>query len=283
MDTLQQSDGGPSSASPIREFFLAPLQAQTYRNLLFLLLQFPLGIAYFTTLVTLGAMGIAGIAAAFSAGQVIVSETASAGVPLFGALLGFGVLALVVVVLVAVGLVGATVGGVGIYTVDRLISSAVVGKELPRVSVSGSIADDPVEFLKTFFLAPGTYISTLAVLAKFPLGIAVFVVLTVPIVIATTFIVAPLLVISSWTGPSVSIPRVFEFAPVGGVYTVTSELITPSGAWMVDTIPEALLLAGVGVGLLLVTVYALNALAWLAFEATVVLSRHASVFSLGDA
>lgn len=56
---------------------MAPFRAETYQNLLYLLLQFPLGIAYFTVLVTSGAIGIAGIVAVFAAVPSVVSCRAS--------------------------------------------------------------------------------------------------------------------------------------------------------------------------------------------------------------
>jgi hypothetical protein len=183
-------------------------------------------------------------------------------------------------VLVVIGIIGMTFGGVGIYTVDRLISITITKRELPGKPVTQSVTEDPLGFLRSYLLTPGTYMSTLIILAKFPVGIALFVLLVVPLSIATTLLAIPLLIGSFSTGLGISVPGVFESGFVAEGYTIESEFLGTSGTWIVDTIPEALLLSTLGAALFLLTLNVLNSFAYLYVELTVVLSRYASVFSI---
>jgi len=245
MDALQRTRDERLSGVSARDFFTAPFRVATYRNLLYLLLQFPLGIAYFTALVTAGAVGIAGIVAVFTAVPAVVNETVGMGVPLLGLLLGLSLLGLTGGLLVVLGLIGATLSGVDVYTVDRLISKAVIGRlssgELPRAAVRRSITEELTKFLRSYLLTPGTYVSTLVVLAKSPIGVALFILLFLPLSIATAFLATPLALGSSLIGLNISIPGVFESGFVEGVYTIDGEFFIVYGAWIVDTVPEALL------------------------------------------
>ncbi|MFC5368119.1 sensor domain-containing protein [Salinirubrum litoreum] len=283
MDNLQhdRTDGG-QPARPVLDFLTAPFRVQTYRNLLYLFLQFPLGIAYFVTLVTLGATAFGAVTIFTEAVPTVVGETLGAGAGIVALLIALPVLLLVALALFAVGVVGASLGGVGLFTVDRLVTGLVLGRSLPESPVQGSPLADPVGFARSYFLSAGTYLSVLAVLAKFPVGIAAFVVLTVGTVVPTVFLVAPFIYDDPAAEVRFVLPEGLELSYVDGFYTVDAGIVVQSGEWVVDTLPEALLVAGAGLVLLLVVCNLCNLLAWTLGRATGLVARHASVFAIPD-
>jgi hypothetical protein len=283
MDNLQhgRTDGG-QPARPVVDFLAAPVRVQTYRNLLYLFVQFPLGIAYFVTLVTLGATAVGAVSILTEALPTVVGETPGAGAGIVALLVAVPILLLVAVALFAVGVLGASLGGVGLFTVDRFVTSLVLGRSLPTSPVEGSPLADPVGFARSYFLTPGTYLSVLAVLAKFPVGIGAFVLLVVGTAVPTALLAAPFL----YDDPSAEfrfvLPEGLELSYVDGFYTVDAGVVVQSGEWVVDTLPEALLTAGVGLVLLLVALNLCNLLAWTLGSATGLVARHASVFTVPD-
>ncbi|WP_276258777.1 sensor domain-containing protein [Haloglomus litoreum] len=208
-------------------FLTAPVRPQTYRNLAYLALQFPLGVAYFTLLVPA---------------------------------LAFGLGTLPLLVLFGLPAVGALLLGVATMTVDRAVTGALLPVELERHTATKSLDDGVVDYATDLLLDPGTYLSLGFVLAKFVVGIATFVTLTVASALVGVAVTAPLL-----------------YAHPMANYTLPLPSWLGGATYVVDTFPEALALAAVGVLGLFVTVNALNALAWGLGRATELACRHARV------
>ncbi|WP_277556185.1 sensor domain-containing protein [Halobaculum limi] len=212
-------------------FLTAPVRLQTYKNLAYLALQFPLGVAYFSLL--------------------IPALTVGAG-------------SLPLLVLFGLPVIGALLLGVATMTVDRAVTGLLLPVELDRHTATASIDDGAVTYAKDLLLDPGTYLSVGFVLAKFVVGVSTFVVLTVTGSLVAVAIAAPFL----YTSPM-------------GNYTFPLPSWLGGGTAVVDTLPEALSLAVVGVVGLFVVVNLWNALAWLLGNATAIACRRARV--LGSA
>ena len=217
----------PTPRSLVTAFLTAPVRFQTYKNLAYLALQFPLGVAYFTLLVPA---------------------------------LAFGLGTLPLLVLFGLPAVGALLLGVGTMTVDRAVTGLLLPVELERHTAGASLDDGVLAYAKDLLLDPGTYLSLAFVLAKFVVGVATFVALTVSGVLVAVAVAAPLLYDLPMTNYTFLLP-----SWLGGT------------TYVVDALPEALALAALGVFGLFVTVNALNALAWGLGRATELACRHARV------
>ncbi|MFC7138039.1 sensor domain-containing protein [Halobaculum litoreum] len=156
--------------------------------------------------------------------------------------------------------VGALLLGVATMTVDRAVTGALLPVNLERHTATKSLDDGVVAYAKDLLLDPGTYLSLVFVLAKFVVGIATFVGLTVSSALVTVALAAPLLYDLPMANYTFPLP-----SWLGGT------------TYVVDTLPEALAVAALGVVGLFITVNALNALAWLLGEATALTCRYARV------
>jgi hypothetical protein len=208
-------------------FLTAPVRAQTYKNLAYLALQFPLGVAYFTLLVPA---------------------------------LAFGLGSLPLLVLLGLPAVAALLLGVGTMTVDRAVTGLLLPVELDRHTATRSLDDGVLAYAKDLLFDPGTYLSLGFVLAKFVVGIATFVAMTVVGTLVAVAVTAPVFYDHPATNYTVALP-----AELGGA------------TYAIDTMPEALGLAALGVVGAVVGLNALNAVAWLLGRATELVCRHARV------
>jgi hypothetical protein len=212
-DTLQR---GPGAA--LRQFFGVPLRAQTYRNLAYLVLAFPLGLAYFVGLT-------AGISTGLSLTITLV------GIPL-----------LVVTVAAAAGVAGF----------EAKLATWLVGVEatppaaLRDVDWRFDSLDELVAATKRLLTETTTWTGLLLVLLKFVFGILAFTALVTTTAVAGSLLAAPL---------------VYDAA--GVTYLV--------GPYAVETLAEALAVAGVGVLATFVSLHVLNGLAKLGGFTTAVL------------
>lgn len=151
-----------------REFLAAPFQAQTYKNLLYLALAFPLGLAYFVGLVVGGSLGV---------GLLITW-------------LGFPIL--------LATLVGATAAaGVEAKLARQLVGTdARVPEFVRRVGFGDAVTLPGNGFLaavKRLVTAPSTWTSVLLLFLKFGFGLVAFIALTVAGALTSAFIAAPVL------------------------------------------------------------------------------------------
>jgi hypothetical protein len=164
---------------------------QTYRNLLYLFLRFPLGIAYFTVLVTGFAVGV---------GMAVL-------------LVGFVLLAMTVAV--------ATYAG----SLEAMLANRLLGTDIgyePHDPTEESL----VEYTKHVLTDVRSYVLLTYMLATFPVGIALFTLLVTIGVFSIAAVAAPFTYWLPFTN--------YEIATFGGESLV------------IDTLPEALVFAAVG-------------------------------------
>jgi hypothetical protein len=158
MDQSQQF--GPTNVdgeSLISRVFGVGFRRETYKNLAYLLARFPLGIVYFTVLVTGLSMGVA-------------LTPLFVGLPILA-----GVLA-----------VGGYIGVVEAELLHRLYGHDVA-YDVPDPS------ELPItEYLKTVVTTPSNYLLVLLGFASFAAGNVLFVAITVVFTLALAFVVAPL-------------------------------------------------------------------------------------------
>ncbi|WP_340101208.1 sensor domain-containing protein [Salinibaculum salinum] len=155
MSSTTVADTDQSASSPV---FGVVTDAQTYQNILYLFLRFPLGIAYFTLLVTGFALGV---------GLTVV-------------LVGFLIFPLI--------LVGAAyVGAFEVFLANRLLGFDI-DYELPAPN------EKPlVDFLKGVLTDVQTYLVIVYLLASFPVGVFLFTLLAIVVSLSLVSILAPLL------------------------------------------------------------------------------------------
>jgi len=218
--TTTQSPRGVGEA--LRGFLAVPFDPQTYRNLAYLLLAFPLGVGYLVGL----------------------SVGLSTGLGLAVTLVGLPVL--VVTVAAAAGAAGF----------EARLASWLVGVDATPPAALGGLdgsldsVDDLLAATKRLLTTPSTWTGVLLLVVKFAFGVLAFTALVTAGALVTALLAAPL---------------VYDLP--GVTYT--------AGAVAVDTLPEALAVAGGGVLAALVALHLLNALAKLGGVTT--------AFLLGDA
>lgn len=206
------------SQSLIRKTLGVFVWPQIYLNALYLLLAFPLGIAYFVVLVTGFSVGV---------GTLLIWV----GVP----------------ILLLVFLVSWVLTWFERELAVRLLRQSMPSLvphysphdvELPPQNLS---LEERIFFrvwrrVKSHLAKPTTWTGLIYLLAKFPIGIASFVITVALISVSFSFITTP--IHYRWSQPQI-------------------------GAWQVDTLNEALLFFAVGSVLLLITPHVFNLLAFL--------------------
>jgi hypothetical protein len=213
-----------SLTDSLRGFFGVPFRGQTYRSLAYLLVAFPLGIAYFTA----------------------VSVGVATGLGLLITLVGVPIL--------LVTLYGVTL----IAGFEASLARHLVGMDVPTPdSLKGdertelTSVDGLLAWTRRIVTAPTTWTALALVGVKFVFGTAVFAVLSVAVVLSLALLAAPVAVL---TDLPVQVGSATDGLTVG---------VTTNGAplWVVDTLPEAAVVAVVGLFATLVTLHLVNALA----------------------
>jgi len=146
-----------NSNSPLNDHFAILRDKQTYLNLIYLLLAFPLGIAYFVISVT-------------------------------GLSVGVGLIIVWVGLLVLLALFA---GWWGLAALERLLAIYLLGEEIAPLANPITTKGNLWERFKAHFTNPLTWKSALYLLLKFPLGIASFVATVTVVSICGAFIFAP--------------------------------------------------------------------------------------------
>lgn len=150
----------------LRRFLEVPVRAQTYRNMAYLLLAFPLGLAYF----------------------VVVTTGLSMGVGLLVTIVGIPLLLLT---LLGTTLLAGFEASLANWLLDLDVPAPPPADDLAHrgfpTTVSGLL-----ESLEQFLGSPTTWTSLVLVLVKFVFGIVAFVALTVVAVLVGTMLAAPL-------------------------------------------------------------------------------------------
>lgn len=220
---------GPASGDRFRSFVAAPVRPQTYLNLAYLVLSFPLGLAYF----------------------VFLTVGLSLGLGLSVLLVGIPVLGVVV---------AATLLIVGF---ERRLTSWLLGVDVPgRTELTG---EDRWEQLRELATEPGTYAALLYLPLKFAVGTAAFVVTMNALVTGVALLSVPLhydepgLYVGLVTDRPVELHPALHFG--WNRLLVGVEAVVRIEAWQVRTLPEAPVVAVAGVFVLLLGLAVLN---WLA-------------------
>lgn len=220
----------------IREVVGVPLRLQTYRNLLYLLLAFPLGMLYFVFL----AVGL------------------SVGVGL--AITVIGIPIIVATLAIATGLGSA----------ERKLTALLLGIDIEPPADNPLSIDDERPFLdrvKALVTTLQTWKAVFYLASKFLLGLLSFFLILTLLVTAVTLLVVPFVYDQPgvYIGLAIDEPTTLHPALAYGwdSLLVGFRAAIELTSWQVTTLPEALLVAGVGVGLIVVSLNVLNGLAWL--------------------
>lgn len=205
----------------LSQWLKAPVRPQTYRNLLYLLLMFPLGILYFNLL-------LIGFTTGIGLAVVII------GVP--------------IILLVLVGVTGMA-------TFERTLISVLLGI---HISPSSEIDADGVWTRLTQLVADRrTWMAVVYLLSVFVFGSFVFGVLASLTATAWSFFSAPLyyqdspvVAYSPIPQDKVTLEILFGWDTLLIGLTTTFQL----GSWQIETLPGALLIAVLGLGLFFLVV-----------------------------
>jgi hypothetical protein len=186
MDTNER--GAITVPDVLMQLFGAPFRLRTYTNLLYLVLAFPLGVAYFVFLV-------AGLAAGFGLTLVWI------GIPL---------LALVFA------------GSWAFAAFERQMAIHLLGAEVPPmipliVPAPNGEARSALQRAGDFFGNPSTWKGMGFLLLKFPLGLVSFVAVVTMLATSSAFLLAPFAWM--WGGLDIDIDGlVFQVDSLGGVW-----------------------------------------------------------------
>mgnify|MGYP000477523961 CR=1 FL=1 len=211
--------------------------AQTYKNLLYLALTFPLGLFYFVLLAT--------------------------GVPL-----GVGLLSIVVGLPV---LIGVLVVSDRLLVFERWLASTLLDTSVPLDRETDT--DDWTDYIRQPVTDLGTWIGVCYLAAKFVVGLATFVVLTVCFSVVASLILAPLYYDAAAIGLHLSAPVEFSLSYVAQFWDGAAVISLPFTitSWQVTTLWEALAVSVGGVALGIVSLHLCNLLAgiqgWLTAKA----------------
>ncbi|RQG92211.1 sensor domain-containing protein [Natrarchaeobius chitinivorans] len=231
--TTHADDRSGRIGAGIRRFVAVPLRRQTYLNLAYLVLAFPLGLAYFVV-VTIG-----------------VSVGIGFSLSIVGLPIGIPIL------LLTVGITLAVAG------FERWLTAALLDLEIePGTELDGKRHRD---LLVSLLTEPKTWSSLIYVPVKFVLGVVSLVLVTTGLSTAVSMVMLPFY----YDRPGLYVGVVSDRAPeihqtlyLGWNYLLVGvEAVFTLGYWRISTLPEALLAAVLGVALLFATLHALNGLA----------------------
>lgn len=222
-------------APTLRDVVGAPFSPQTYRNLAYLALAFPLGLAYFIPLVVGLSLGV-GLA-------VMV-----VGVPLI-----LGVLAV----------------SLGVASFERWLTVLLLGIHIPAESPSAISPDanlDIVDRLRHLVASQTTWKAVIYLASKLAFGVVSFTAIVSLLTTAVTFLFTPLF----YNQPGVSVgffveqPRTIHPVVAVGWNRLLIEIrpVIEFATWEVSTLAGALLVSLLGVVLVVLAFNLLNALAW---------------------
>lgn len=244
-----QSDGPrallPAPRTAARLFFGAPLRKQTYLNLAYLALAFPLGIVYFVFLTT-------GVSVSLALSILIV------GIPLF-----VGVLAVTSLLATFERLLAGKLLGVDV----RVARPASTGADGDGESASTrSFASRAWAYVVSLVTDAGTWKALVYLASKFVLGLVAFVAFVTALSTGGALLLTPLYYdyanvsvgfhLGEPTTVTPGLKLLFDQYLVG--YSFSVQLTS----WEVTSLPEALLASGLGVLVLLLSLSVFNAMAW---------------------
>lgn len=212
----QLSTNDPAFHRVFGRVIRTPIRAQTYRNLAYLVLMFPLGICYFT-LITVGVF---------------------TGIPLI--IVGIGIPVVLILFVLVVKLAGLE---------RRLVRSLLdVDIQAPSVETDGSLW---TRFWR-FVTAVQTWKAVAYVLSEFLYGSFVFGILASGVATSVSFLLAPLYYTEAPVAAYGPIPSEFTLDVLFGWDSLLVGLTTTFqlGSWQIETLPGAVSVAAVGILLL---------------------------------
>lgn len=225
-------------------FFGVVARGQTYRNLLYLLLTFPLGLFYFTFLIT---------GFSVSAGLIVVLI----GIPLLISML-------VVVNLLAHG--------------ERWLAVQLLGVNIPAPERSQSESPEGIqERLTDIFVDRWTWKGLVYLLIKFVTGLVWFILIVTLLSFAFSLLLAPLYY--DTPGGSITLPWASITADVwiakltGAIYGSFVSITINTSIEGVDTLGEALVVSIIGFVILFTSLHILNGAARIAGSLAKVMLR----------
>ncbi len=220
-------------------------QGQTYRNLLYLFLTFPLGIAYFTLLVTLIATSV----------SLLV--------------IGVGILLLALTMVIWWGLAEG----------ERHITMALLGVKIIAPPAPAPAGATLFARLRAYLTYEPTWRRLIFLFARFPLGILYFVLMIVSLTLGLALALEPLAyLLTAW------IMHIGGFTGAGMTSTIWGQFIVDDGTVRWNDVLLLLPSVPVGIAILIGSFHGLNGLAWLDGRfATYMLGARASELQLAEA
>lgn len=202
-------------------------RAQTYKNLLYLALTFPLGLFYFVLLVT--------------------------GVPL-----GVGLLSAVVGLPV---LVGVLVVSDRLLVLERWLARTLLGQSIPLDRETDT--DDWRDYIRQPVTDLGTWIGLGYLAAKFVVGLVTFVLLTVLFTIVASLLLAPLYYDTTSFGLFLGGPMEFSLSYAVQFWNGAAVITLPFTitSWQVTALWEAFAVSAAGAVLGILSLHVCNLLA----------------------
>ena len=207
----------------------SPLKLQTYRNLCYLGLMFPLGVGYF----------------------ILLTVGFSTGIPLVIVIVGIPILVLLLVLVI------------GVAGLERILLRVLLGVDFPSRPVETD--NDLWARTKQLVADLRTWKAVAYLLSEFVYGSVVFGLLSSLLATVGSFLFAPLYYTDAPVVAYGPIPSgEFTFDVLFGWNNLLVGLTTTfqMGSWRIETLPGALLVAGLGVVLLLLSLQLANGLAW---------------------
>jgi len=142
-------------------------------------------------------------------------------------------------------LIGVYAAWNGLIAFERIMAIGLLGEEIPPISRQDLSGKDLWQKFTATLSNPVTWKGLLFLLAKFPLGLVSFIVLVTLLSISGSLVAAPFYY--QWVNPQIHLTiDGFHYMPV----------------WIIDTLPEALLVCLAGVLISLVSMHILNGLSW---------------------
>lgn len=221
----------PTLTRRFRTVFDVPFRLQTYRNLLYLVLAFPLGLAYF----------------------VFLSVGLSLGVGLAITVVGIPILLAVLAI------------SAGLASVERTVATLLLGVDVESPESPVTQSGSKVERAKRLVTDLGTWKAVVYLGTKLFVGVAAFVTVTTLLVTAVSLLAVPLVYDQPGVYVGVVTDAPIRFHP--SLYVawrhllVGVETVIHVGSWQIRTLSQALGVAGIGVLLGVASLHLLNAMA----------------------
>ena len=225
-----QSRGIVSEVPSVRSVVTAPLRLQTYENLVYIGLAFPLGLLYFTLFVT---------AYSVSAGLVVVTV----GIPL----------------LIVTHLLTLVAGRFEVAVTDGLLDVEIEAPSHPYLydgSPRGRIVGLATDLT--------VWKSLVYLFSKFAFGVLTFVLLGVPLVLCGALLTTPLYYDELGVTVGIQVSEPVQLTPSLSIpwneLAVGIDTVIQITSWQVDTLPEAVAVSLAGFAALVLTLNVSNAL-----------------------